>query len=203
MLVQIRQRSDRDDLQIRDQGSFGRVHLRDKHALEALGTCCGSHRQDAARVANHPVQRKLPDDDRVFHSALRQKPGQEHYAERDRQVVGGTFLAHRSRSEIDHHAMTREIQACILHRGLDALAAFLHGSIRQTNNNDGGQAVGIIHFHFNNDAFEADHSTGVHARKHERECRRGISKCQLTGSICPMMRFSVQSAKRIASQIRL
>jgi hypothetical protein len=74
--------------------------------------------------------------------------------------------------------MTRKIQPRVLYGSLDALAAFLHGGIRQTNDDHGGQSIAVIHFHFNNDAFKANDSTGKNSRKHERKFRRGELKSQ-------------------------
>lgn len=51
-------------------------------------------------------------------------------------------------------------------RGLHTLAALLHGSIGQTDDDNGRQPVGVIHFDFNDNAFEPDQSTGKYARKH-------------------------------------
>jgi hypothetical protein len=63
--------------------------------------------------------------------------------------------------------MTREIQACVLDGRLDALTTFLHRGIRQTHDDNRRQAIAEIHFHFNDDAFEPNDSTGVDARKHK------------------------------------
>lgn len=54
----------------------------------------------------------------------------------------------------------------VLDRGLDALAALLHGSIGQADDNDRGQTVGVIYFDLDDDAFKPDHGTGKYARKH-------------------------------------
>src|SRR5262245_45861969 len=56
VLVQICKRSDGDDLQVGDQGCFTRIHLRDEHTLEPIGSGSGSHRQNAASMADHPIQ---------------------------------------------------------------------------------------------------------------------------------------------------
>src|SRR5215213_6926340 len=97
---------------------------------------------------------------------MRKKASQHHNAQRNRQIVGWTFLTDRGRREIDNHTMPREIQPCVFYSSLDALAAFLHGCIRQTNNRYARQTIGVIHFYFNDDAFEANDSTRVNARKH-------------------------------------
>lgn len=62
--------------------------------------------------------------------------------------------------------MAREVQPGIFDRRLDPLAAFLHGGIRQANNDDGRQAVAEIHFDLDDDAFESDDGAGVDAGKH-------------------------------------
>jgi hypothetical protein len=99
--------------------------------------------------------------------------------------------------------VAREIQSRVLDRRLHALAAFLYRCIWQTDNDNGRQAVRVIHFHFNDDAFKADDSTGMNTGKHGGESRRGNSKCQLTASICRGKGFSVQLAQGNDNQIQL
>jgi hypothetical protein len=43
--------------------------------------------------------------------------------------------------------------------------SFPHSSIRQADNGDGGQAVRIVYFHFDDDAFKANDSAGIDTRK--------------------------------------
>jgi hypothetical protein len=60
VLVQIRKRFDGNHFQVRDQGGFARVHLRDEHPLESVcpGGC--SHREDTAGVADPPSSDSSP-----------------------------------------------------------------------------------------------------------------------------------------------
>jgi len=166
MVVKIGKRLHRDHFQAGDQGCFPRIHFRHEDPLESVCTRGGCHRQNAARVTDDPIQGKLTNDECIFNCRLRQKACQNDHTQRNRQVVGGTLFANRSGGKINNHAMTREIQAGILDRRLDALAALLHRGIRQANDDNSGQAVAEIHFHFNNDAFKANDSTGVDAREH-------------------------------------
>ena len=53
--------------------------------------------------------------------------------------------------------MTGKMQARIFDGGLHALAALLHGGIGQADDDNGGQAVRIIHFDFDDDAFQPNH----------------------------------------------
>ena len=194
MLVKIRKRFDGDDLQVRDQGRFGRVHFGNEHALEAVEAGSGCHRQHPARMAHHSIQRELADHDRAFDAVLWKKACQDDDPQRDRQVVSRTFLTDRGRRQIDHHPVTREIQTRVLDRGLHSLAAFLNRGIRQTHDDHGRQPVGVVHLHFDDDAFETDDSTGVDARKHAGESRRGQKKCQSNAAIiCPFYIISFNS----------
>ena len=62
---------------------------------------------------------------------------------------------------------TREkMQARVFDSGLHALAALLHSHIGQAHDDDGGQAVRIIHFDFDDDAFQPDHGARENASKH-------------------------------------
>jgi hypothetical protein len=82
------------------------------------------------------------------------------------EVIGWAFLADCGRREIDHDAMTRKVQTCILDSSLDALATLLHGGVWQANYRNARQAVGVVHFNFDDDPFQSDDGTGKYARKH-------------------------------------
>jgi hypothetical protein len=58
------------------------------------------------------------------------------------------------------------VQTGVFDGRLDALAAFLHGGIRQTDDGYAGLAVGVIDFDLDNDSIEADDSAGIDAGKH-------------------------------------
>ena len=58
------------------------------------------------------------------------------------------------------------MQTSVLDGSLHALAALLPGGIGQTDDDDGWQTVGIVHFDFDDDAFKPDDGTGKHSRKH-------------------------------------
>ena len=62
--------------------------------------------------------------------------------------------------------MTGEMQARVLDCGLHTLTTLLHSGIRQSHNGDTGQTVGVIDFHFNDDAFKTHYSAGVNSGEH-------------------------------------
>jgi len=62
--------------------------------------------------------------------------------------------------------MTGKMQARVFHGGLHALAALLHSRIGQAHDDDRRQAVRIIHFDFDDDAFESDDGAREYASKH-------------------------------------
>ncbi len=78
----------------------------------------------------------------------------------DRKIVGRAFLAQIGRRQVDGNAPVRKREAGVLHRGLNAFAAFLHGGIRQADNNKRRHAVGYVHFRLDHGAVETDHCTG-------------------------------------------
>src|SRR5919108_4575396 len=90
----------------------------------------------------------------------------EYDAQRNRQVIRRTLFANRGRRKIDHNPMTWKMQARVFHCRLYALATLLHRRIWQANDRHTGQAVGVIHLHFDNNAFQPDDSTGKYSRKH-------------------------------------
>src|SRR5688572_29973762 len=97
---------------------------------------------------------------------MRKMTSKEDDAERDGEIVGGAFLADRGGSKIDDDAMAGKMQSCILDGSLDALATLLHGRVWQANYRNARQAVGVIHFNFDDDPFQSDDCTGKYARKH-------------------------------------
>ena len=64
--------------------------------------------------------------------------------------------------------MAGKMQNGVLDRGLHALTAFLHSSIGKADNDHRRQAIGIIHFNFDDDAFKSDHGAGKYTCKHVR-----------------------------------
>jgi hypothetical protein len=56
--------------------------------------------------------------------------------------------------------VTGEVLTSVPDGSLDAFTAFLHGGIGQTDDDDGGRPVGVVHFDLDDDAFEANGSTG-------------------------------------------
>ena len=107
---------------------------------------------------------RFANDNGIVETILRDKTLHQQHADRDGQVIGGTFLADRGGREIDHDALARITQTGVLDRGLHARTTLLHGFIGQTDDVGAGQTVGGIHFHFNDDAFETDDRTGIDAR---------------------------------------
>lgn len=166
MVVKIRKRSDGIHFQTGDQGCFGRVGFGDEHPPVSIGAGRGGHRQDAARVTDNAVKGEFADDQRVFHRFGLQTPGKDDHAESDGQVVGRSLLADGGGRQVDNDAVAGEVQAGVLDSGLDALAALLHGGVGQADDDDGGQAVGIVHFDLDDDTFKSHNRTGVYARKH-------------------------------------
>ena len=88
----------------------------------------------------------------------------QHHTNGDGQIVGGTFFANGGGGEVDHNALARITKAGVLDCGLNARTTLLHGFIRQTDNVGAGQAVGGVHFHFDDDALETDDRTGKDTR---------------------------------------
>ncbi len=68
------------------------------------------------------------------------------------------FLANVGGRQIDGDALQRKIVAAIFQRGLDALAAFLHGNVRQADNIEiAGPARADVHFDFHEVGVDAKH----------------------------------------------
>jgi hypothetical protein len=76
------------------------------------------------------------------------------------QVVSWAFLSNGSGGQIDYNAVTGEVQAGVLDRGLDALTAFLHGCIWKPDYCHAGQTISVIYFDFDNDTIEAEDGAG-------------------------------------------
>ncbi len=110
MREELGQRGYRQHLQVRDQGRFGSVHLRYEDALIAHLPRRSRHRQHPAHMPHAAVQRKLPHHQRAFPAVGRQLTGRDQDPQRDRQVVGRTFLAHGRRRQVDDQRLAREVQ---------------------------------------------------------------------------------------------
>lgn len=117
-------------------------------------------------MADDSIQRKFTDDQRAFDGVVRKETRKDNHAERDGQIIRRSFLADGCRRKVYHNSVTGKMQARILDSGLHALAAFLHGGIRQPNNRHAGQAVGVIHFDFDDDTIKSHYGTGVDAGEH-------------------------------------
>jgi hypothetical protein len=166
MLVEIRKRFDGIHFQVRDQSRFARIRFGDEHPLVSIGARGCRHRQDSACVTDHAIERKLTKDESVINNIMREMTCKDYDTKRDGKIVGRSLFADSGRRKIDNNAMTGEMQTGILDRGLHTLAAFLHSSIRQTDNGHTGQAVGVIHFDFDDNAFKTNDRTGENSGKH-------------------------------------
>src|SRR5687768_2068577 len=97
-----------------------------------------------------------------------EKTCKDHDPKRNRQVISWPLFADRCRRKIDDHPVTREMEARVFYRSLDAFPTLLHGRVWQADDDYGRQTIAEIHFHFNDDAFKTNDSTGIHTRKHVR-----------------------------------
>ncbi len=166
VVIKLGERSDRDHFQVRDECGFSSVHFGDNDALETVLAGGGGHRQHAARVAYGAVQREFAHHQHAFGGFGQQHAGVDEHPHGDRQVVRRPFLADRGRGKVDHQPFARHRHPGVANRRLDPFAAFLHRRVGQTHHGHAGQALGVVHFHFDDHAVESDHCTGVYARKH-------------------------------------
>lgn len=166
MVVEIRKRFDRDHFQVWDQSRFTRVHFRDEHLLVSIGTRGGSHRQDSARMTNNAIERQFADDDRIFNNIVGKMSRKHNNSERDGQIVGGSLFADGGGRQIDDNAMAGEMQTGILNGGLHTFTTLLHGRVWKPHNCYTRKTIGVIHFDFNDNAFETDDGTGKNSGKH-------------------------------------
>ena len=62
--------------------------------------------------------------------------------------------------------MTGKMQTGILDSGLHAFTTLLNSSVGESDNGYTGETIGVIHFDFDDDAFESDNRTGKNSGKH-------------------------------------
>jgi hypothetical protein len=75
------------------------------------------------------VQRQLAEDDHLVEPLAEKRALAAQDGKRHRQIKCRAFLADVGGRQVDGDALEWEIVAAILERGLDALAAFLHGDV--------------------------------------------------------------------------
>jgi hypothetical protein len=85
-------------------------------------------------------------------------------AERDGEVVGGTFFANGGGGEINDDTFAGIGEAAVFDGGLDALAALFDSLIRESDNICARKTPRCIYFDFYDDTFETDYSARENTR---------------------------------------
>jgi hypothetical protein len=93
-----------------------------------------------------PVERKFAEKHRVVDLPAFEFPRRAKYAHRQRQVEGGTLLAHIGRREIDHDAPHRKRISGILNCGRHPFAALPHRDVGEADHDEAGQLAFDMRF---------------------------------------------------------
>src|SRR5262249_32804916 len=128
-----------------NHGSFARVRFRHYHMANA--SLAGGQRsgKSAAHAAHCPVERKLAEKDVGVERFAEEGSLTTDQTEGHGQIEGGTFLANIRRRQIHGDALIEGIlKTAIAQRGLDALATFLYGDVRQADHCEGTGILALL-----------------------------------------------------------
>jgi len=124
------------------------------------------HRQRAPDRPDLAVQAELAEHHPALQRFDGELPRRAEDAQRDRQVERRAFLAYVGRREVHGDAGERERVPGVLDRRVDALAALLHGPVRQPHGGEAGQAAGDIGFDIDQLGVDPEHRGGRDAGEH-------------------------------------
>src|SRR5205814_10183413 len=125
-----------------------------------------SDRKHPARRMNSSVERQFADQHDVVDVPAVDHSGCSQYSERNRQVEERACLADVSWSKIDGDFARRVFESRVADRALDAIAAFSHRRIGQTNQRKAWKSHRDVDFDIDRTRFNPIHGCGPHARAH-------------------------------------
>ena len=157
----------RVDGQSLDDRALPRVFRRDKHVLKAEAAGLDRHRQHAAHGAQRAGKRELADKDAAV-GAGAELTGHFQQGDQQRQVVNRPLLAPVGGGEVHRDAADRKVEAAVLQRGPHAVARFLDGGVRQTDEVKGREPGGDVGLHLHEKRMHAPKSHAVGFRYHSR-----------------------------------
>ena len=149
------------------------------------------------------VESKLPDERHVPESLGGQVAVGREDRERDGEVQSRAGFRKVGGREIHDDGSRRDRKADVAERRADALAAFLHGGVRQTDDREGGKARPDRRFHDDRAALEAGHRRGV--RPGDGHARLQFTVTRESTRICPAWRVCGERMRvwrRISSTLR-
>ena len=120
-------------LQIIDNGSLACICLGHDDALELLSPCLYGYGKGTLYRAQAAVERKLPHDNISAQVICPHVACGGQYADGNGEVVGGTLLLQVCRGHINHHLLARDVVTILADGGGNALLAFLHRTVGQTD----------------------------------------------------------------------
>ena len=113
-------------------------------------------RERPAHRTHAAIERQLPKENVVVENFAEKCPLAAENPQRHRQIERGAFLANIGGREIHGDRMLEwKIEAAVSQRGFDALAAFLHGVVRQADDVE-AEFIGLRHVHLNLDEVGVD-----------------------------------------------
>ncbi len=117
-------------------------------------------------MAQAAVEGKLTGDQCAFEHLGVQGVGGDEDTQGDGQVVDRAGFADRGGGEVDDDALAGVGESGVLDRRLDALAALLHGGVRQADDHHPGKPLAGIDFYIDDDTVESDDSAGFYVGEH-------------------------------------
>ena len=148
----------------------------------------GGDRERAADRPHAAVERELAGDRDAGEMVLQRMAGRGEERERDRQIVGGAFLAEVRRREIDGDAAGRDLEAGVAERRADAILALADARVGEPDGlrvRDAGREVDLD---LHRVGVDADEGARDHGREHEGGPWRAAA-------ITPRLRVAASSAR--------
>jgi hypothetical protein len=138
----------RNDLQAGNDRCLSRVFRRHEHAGVAVGPGSQRNREHSFASAHRAGEGEFTDDHKVVELVGFDLFAGSQHADGDGQIKARPFLFHVGRREVDGGAAHREFETGIDERGRDAVARFLHGGVRQADDDDERVTPAGVDLHF-------------------------------------------------------
>jgi len=118
-------------------------------------------RQHAGHRVQRAVERQLAQGGELADLLARQHLHRREHGKRDRQVEMAALLQQVGGCEIDQHAARRQGEAHRGQRRPHPLARLAHRLVRQSHDEEGGQAGGDLHLHLDRHRLDAGKREGL------------------------------------------
>ena len=157
-----------DDLQVVDQGGFGRARRGDGDARNPAPRRLG-HRQQAGNTANRAVERELAREGVAAQEVGGQLPRGDQQRDGDRQVEARPHLAQVGGRQVGRDPPERKLEARVDQRRPHPLARLAHRGVGQADDRERRQSAVDVELDLNAPGIDAEKREGPGDGEHEGE----------------------------------